>query len=153
MLGTRSASVHRLFAGPTTDFIKRLTEKYEYVRADGTFRHKSAARRGQVAGSIGTGGYRKVLFENKLWVAARLVWIIEHKEWPPVLIGYHDGDPGNTQIDNLFERKTKRQLEAEAQDEVARVFNDLEELARRDGAKGLPWYLSNLRDHELESFT
>lgn len=74
---------------PESDFADR-------IRA-GVWRTRYA---GQIAGTIGNDGYRKIKIFGNVLKASRLTWIYHHGYWPEC-IDHIDGDRADDHIENL----------------------------------------------------
>lgn len=55
---------------------------------------------GKIAGGLNVNGYRTILVNGQRAYAHRLVWFVEHGEWPKEL-DHIDGDITNNKITNL----------------------------------------------------
>lgn len=57
--------------------------------------------KGSVAGSLHADGYVYVGFKKRLYMAHRLIWLIETGQWPRSEIDHHDGVRSNNKWKNL----------------------------------------------------
>lgn len=62
---------------------------------------KGRGKVGAVAGSAHIGGYWKVIFRKKLYLAHRVVWYLHHGVWPSGKIDHINGIRGDNRIGNL----------------------------------------------------
>jgi hypothetical protein len=84
---------------------ERLREVLSYDPETGVFVWlKRTARRirvGDVAGCLGTLGYRSLGINGEEHLAHRLAWLYVHGEWPSADIDHINGDPGDNRLANL----------------------------------------------------
>ena len=91
-----------------------LLTKLAYDRSTGFFtwrETKGRARAGMRAGNTNWNGYRRIKVSGRFYAEHRLVWLVEHGEFPTQEIDHRDRVRGNNQIDNLrlVSRKTNMQ--------------------------------------------
>ena len=84
---------------------QQLREHLHYDPATGIFtRLKKTARPaivGSVAGTVTTGGYRRIGIDGKKYKEHRLAWFYFYGCWPKNHIDHIDGNPSNNSISNL----------------------------------------------------
>lgn len=85
----------------TRDFLLSI---FEYDRESGRLFNKKERRYaipGKEAGTLASNGYLTTMIEGKIYYVHRLIWIIEHGEWPEGQIDHIDGVKTNNKITNL----------------------------------------------------
>jgi hypothetical protein len=81
-----------------------LLTRLDYDRATGFFtwrETKGRARAGARAGNTNWDGYRRIKVNGHFYAEHRLVWLVEHGEFPTQEIDHVNRMRGNNQIDNL----------------------------------------------------
>lgn len=63
--------------------------------------NRQRARVGALSGAMNIDGYRRVEVKNKTYLAHRLIWLLQYKEFPPNQIDHIDGDRSNNRLINL----------------------------------------------------
>lgn len=61
----------------------------------------SNVKAGSKAGALHKAGYRVVSLSGQRYLAHRIIWLLNNKEWPDGEIDHIDGDPKNNRIENL----------------------------------------------------
>jgi hypothetical protein len=56
---------------------------------------------GEVAGTINNQGYRRIVINGKIYMAARLAWLITHSEWPKNYIDHINRKRDDNRLANL----------------------------------------------------
>ena len=83
----------------------RLCELLEYDSATGDFRWLKRINRSihvdDVAGTLETGGYRRITIKGRTYGAHQLAWFYVTGKWRSGLIDHRDGDRSNNRWDNL----------------------------------------------------
>ena len=93
---------------PIQDVLSYVKEHYTYDRQRGIFTHATNKRGtpckiGDVAGHVSKSNNCHIQFVFSVDVARyRLVWLMEHGEWPNGYITHIDGNKFNDRIDNLM---------------------------------------------------
>jgi hypothetical protein len=109
----------------------RLRELLNYDSETGIFTWCSPRpkiRVGDVAGKIGTHGYRLICINHKSYAAHRLAWLYVTGEWPPSEIDHINHD----RLDNRF-ANLRAATRVENQGNKSRQSNN------RSGIKGVSW--------------
>lgn len=82
-----------------------ISELLEYKSSQGQFIWKvfraGNAKIGDIAGSINSQGYIHIKLKGITFKVHRLVWLMEHKEWPKGFIDHLDQNKTNNHISNL----------------------------------------------------
>lgn len=84
----------------------RLREVLRYDPSTGKFywvRGKGTASAGQVAGRIGSAGYRDIGVDGHLYRASRLAWLYVTGQWPTIEIDHKNLDCSDDSWGNLRE--------------------------------------------------
>lgn len=82
----------------------RLRELLEYDSDTGIFRWKVSRRcvkAGDVAGNVGSDGYRLIGVDGRKHLASRLAWLYVKGCWPNCEIDHKNTIPGDDRFDNL----------------------------------------------------
>ena len=86
----------------TKDIVLSLLE---YDKSSGIFKWKESrggyAKKGMVAGGVDSKGYVQIKINRKLYLAHRLVWLVEFGQFPKMHIDHVDRNPKNNAIQNL----------------------------------------------------
>ena len=93
----RQESRPRLSAG-------RLRRLLDYDPATGIFTHKVSrgiAKRGSIAGTVNSQGYRQIGVDGRLYYASRLAYLWMTGEWPPEEMDHIDRNPTDDRWENL----------------------------------------------------
>lgn len=64
-------------------------------------RTKNRAQKGTIAGTLSLGGYIVVGVNRNYYKAHRIIWLMEHGDWPEFNIDHIDGNGANNRLDNL----------------------------------------------------
>lgn len=84
---------------------ERLVELLHYEPQTGRFirklRTSNRIKVGDVAGCVNPEGYIQISLDGQSFLAHRLAWLYEHKEWPDDLIDHVNGDKKDNRITNL----------------------------------------------------
>jgi HNH endonuclease len=83
----------------------RVRELLDYNPITGAlrWRGKQGLRAGARGGSVMTNGYRYIQIDNKLYIEARVIWLLMTGKWPRENVSYVDGNPLNMAWKNLRE--------------------------------------------------
>jgi hypothetical protein len=68
----------------------------------------SKRQKGTKAGTSHNAGYWSVRYNNRAFLAHRLVWLLNNKAWPDGHIDHINGDRTDTRIENLRDAKKKQ---------------------------------------------
>jgi hypothetical protein len=86
---------------------EELKTLFHYDPITGIFTYKKAlsnrTRVGDWAGSVTSGGYKRVWIHGTTYAVHRLIWLYMTGEWPNELIDHIDGNPTNNRWNNLRE--------------------------------------------------
>jgi hypothetical protein len=95
--------------------MERLKEVLEYDAETGAFVWLKNLRQRRLpdgsAGTNGARGERKIVIDQKSYLAHRLAWFYVHGVWPTKEIDHIDGNPANNRIANL--RDVSRAMNAQ----------------------------------------
>jgi hypothetical protein len=84
---------------------ERLKELFDYNPVTGKLTWKinrgSRARKGGIAGSKATGGYRQINLDGKVYREHRIIWLYVYGEFPPDYIDHINHDRTDNRICNL----------------------------------------------------
>ena len=107
---------------------EKLLDTFEY--RDGNLYWKVNRRivkAGELAGSVAKDGYCRVKFEQKFYLAHRIIFMIHHGYMPNV-IDHIDGNPSNNKIENLRECTVSQN-----------GMNSKVSITNKSGIKGVSW--------------
>lgn len=94
---------------------ERLRELLHYDPGTGVFTWKTKPSRnrlsGDIAGSIGVGGYRLIRINRVAYRAHNLAWMYETGALPENILDHINGDPGNNRFCNLRPATSKQNAE------------------------------------------
>ena len=86
---------------PTQERLKKLLH-YDPETGVFTWKVKRPGRSvGDVAGSVGTKGHRRIYLDNVQYKAHHLAWLYMTGEWPEDQVDHKDVDPDNNRWENL----------------------------------------------------
>jgi hypothetical protein len=95
--------------------IERIKELLDYDPETGTFRWRvrrsSSCLAGQAAGTAHIAGYISIGIDGRIYLAHRLVWLIETGEWPVEQIDHKDEDRTNNRFGNLREASNGQNMQ------------------------------------------
>ena len=83
---------------------ERLKEVLEHDGDTGEFAWKvsgNGRRKGMMAGTLNSSGYRQIKIDGKRYMAHRLAWLYIYGEFPEHQIDHIDHDKANNRIENL----------------------------------------------------
>lgn len=84
---------------------EKLRDLFDYDPSTGLLTWKKSpsarVRIGSAAGTVVTGGYRKIYIDWKPYLAHRLIWMYVYGKEPNCHIDHIDGNPANNRIENL----------------------------------------------------
>lgn len=111
---------------------ERLMEVLDYNQETGVFTWVKPtgyrAKAGDVAGAVGTIGYRHIKIEGKHYYAHRLAWFYVNGAWPSKQIDHIDGSRLNNAIANLREATNAQNN-----------WNKRKQVNNKSGFKGVSW--------------
>ena len=112
----------------------RLQELLSYDPETGIFRWKvdrnGNAKKGEVAGSIASDGYRAIRIDGRHYFAHRLAWFFVHGMWPADQIDHLNGRRADNRLANLREATNR-----ENQQNLRRARS-----GSRSGLLGVSWH-------------
>jgi hypothetical protein len=83
----------------------RLRELLHYDPETGEFRWLKSVKRslqsGDIAGTIDSQGYRRIIINGRIYRAHHLAWLYMRGNWCSLVIDHRDGDPANNRWANL----------------------------------------------------
>ncbi|WP_373418496.1 HNH endonuclease [Roseinatronobacter sp. S2] len=84
---------------------ERLRHLLHYDRRSGLFTWKTTragnAKKGSIAGSLGSDGYVRIKVEGTLYTAHRLAYLYVKDHWPPAMVDHENGVRSDNRWDNL----------------------------------------------------
>lgn len=86
------------------DYLKLAQEKLDYNPENGEFRRKKDCwrwRKGELVGCENSDGYRVIYLGNKLFLAHRIVFLLENGVFPEGQVDHIDRNPRNNRRNNL----------------------------------------------------
>jgi len=72
---------------------------------------RSWVKKGQIAGTITSSGYRQIMVDGRKYTAHRLAWLFCYNEWPKGHLDHKDRDRANNAISNLRECTPRENLQ------------------------------------------
>lgn len=108
---------------------KRLFETVVYNPDTGMFIFLIGKRRGRVAGTVHSRGYRRICIDGNKFAAHRLAWFYVHGKWPAALLDHINCKRDDNRIVNLRE--------------VNRLQNNANCVPRKNKTKGITSTRSN----------
>ena len=92
---------------------KQLLELFNYDLKSGTLTWKASRsnkiRKGMLAGTIGSNGYRRIQINGHLYLAHRLIWIMQMGKLPINTIDHKNRIPDDNRWENLREATNLQQ--------------------------------------------
>ena len=115
---------------PETGLIRWLIDIAKNVKAGSEAGSPKGVRFSKKLGKVVS--YRYIRIDNFETPAARVAWLLTHKEWPETNVLFRDGDPSNLRINNLELAKFPRIV---AEKEGRRNYKMSREAMRHYGLK------------------
>lgn len=113
------------------DFVCKLKERLHYCPDNGVFTYlvtRGHKVKGEIAGTLNSHGYIKISFDNKSYLAHRLVFVYMTGEWPKNFVDHKDTNRANNKWDNL--RDVERRVNAR---------NKSMQVNNKSGVTGVSW--------------
>ena len=83
---------------------ERAIELLDYNRVNGKLYWKKPGPKRTVGAEPGHAdhlGYRRIMINYKMYLAHRLIWLLNYKEWPAQDIDHINGNPSDNRLENL----------------------------------------------------